>query len=1353
MPATPTATTAAFGVLHAELAVPRDARTGDYRVRLSDGTDTIAEVPIRVERFELPRFRVSVAPSARAVRAGDSFGARVVAERFDASAVGGAALSVALRGKDAGLPPLARWEGLTDHEGAADVTLDVPADVSSGLPGTVLEVTVRDAGGRSVREAVELAWAGVGEGARPAKPRVLLPDGPLAAGVPSRVLVRTDLPEGAEVLVGATGLTPPQLRPVDALGFVEVAVHDPVAGMSVRVGDGSAAVEVAPAPLALVLGRRVLAHGESLPVRVHTTTNSSAVYVDLLREDGAVATFALPVVAGRAEAELRLPAHVVGPITVQAYVLPPAGPQIAIARTAFVVPPERLRLRLAPSAAAVEPGAPVRLDIRATDLDGRGVACALGVRVADEAVLSLARLLPDCARAALVTNAPLLRLRDEVTERSAAALLAAAGRRRLSTAEARLTDVLLARGDRVSKYGVDARSLPGREQQYVRRVAAQMKRFAETFGALAAEVLPIDAPPPSAEVPTIAAALDGAAALCAFGRDGLLDPWGSPLQVTLDGTALPFDWADGDVFPSDVSLVLRSPGPDGAARTRDDVSFELSASQTLALHVRWVRAHGHVFDEDSLRSQVIVGGGAGGAFGGRGGGHRNLRAGGGGRKTGVALAPVTTRTRCFFPEAAYFGPLVLTDAAGRAHILFAAPDSLTTWRVDAVASDAAGRAADGETSFRTLLPFVAEIDPPDAMFVGDEVEIPVVLRWDASAERAHVVADVSVSREGRLLTPARMSVASPASGEGAFVVRVRALVAGAMQIHIRCASGKAADASERVVTVLPPGRPEQVACGVRVGPGGANVTLPRPSRTLPGSGRVELRIHPGRAAQLAHGVDGLLRQPHGCFEQASSTLYPDVLALAYLADSKDLTPALGERFATAIRQGIDLLLSYEVPGGGYDWFGKPPAKLLLSAYGLHEWWSIQEAASARGSPAWAEQDRASQAGRRCAQWLVSQQEEDGSFADAGAPYEWRGKVSGRVAATAYVGWALARSPDAIEGDAVGRAREYVLSHIDEVDDPYALALATVFLLERDPKDPGAMPLARRLAALAQPRDGALRLAGGSGSAFHGKGRTASIETTALAALAAHRLLDPDVLAPDGFLQALAEDRHGDGTWGTTQATVLALWALVQARTTAIPAGNEIVVRPRGGWERRFVLAAQDVARPVCVDLAEAAGGEGPIEVFVAHGAPAVLTGTLVFEHTVPFDDASPHAAGRLALAVTPGTRTPDAGAPLDLVVRLTNATDTPVAMPLIEVPLAAGMLPDLVAMQALRGRDDIGRIEADARKIVVYLRELGAGATFECTLAVTPRLRGTVLFPQAEARPYYEPDARAFGRHAVLDVR
>ncbi|MGV8125314.1 MAG: hypothetical protein AB2L14_36675 [Candidatus Xenobiia bacterium LiM19] len=64
--------------------------------------------------------------------------------------------------------------------------------------------------------------------------------------------------------------------------------------------------------------------------------------------------------------------------------------------------------------------------------------------------------------------------------------------------------------------------------------------------------------------------------------------------------------------------------------------------------------------------------------------------------------------------------------------------------------------------------------------------------------------------------------------------------------------------------------------------------------------------------------------------------YPNIMILRYLKESGKSLPEVQMRAEGLINTGYQRLLTFEVPGGGFEWFASPPAHRLLSAYGLME---------------------------------------------------------------------------------------------------------------------------------------------------------------------------------------------------------------------------------------------------------------------------------------------------------------------------------------------------------------------------------------------------------------------------------
>ena len=66
--------------------------------------------------------------------------------------------------------------------------------------------------------------------------------------------------------------------------------------------------------------------------------------------------------------------------------------------------------------------------------------------------------------------------------------------------------------------------------------------------------------------------------------------------------------------------------------------------------------------------------------------------------------------------------------------------------------------------------------------------------------------------------------------------------------------------------------------------------------------------------------------------------------------------------------GYQRLLTFEVPGGGFSWFGNAPANKILTAYGLMEFHDMAKV-----------YDVDPRVIARTSDWLVRQQQPDGSW--------------------------------------------------------------------------------------------------------------------------------------------------------------------------------------------------------------------------------------------------------------------------------------------------------------------------------------------------------------------------------------
>ncbi|HJX63657.1 MAG TPA: hypothetical protein VJ860_06855 [Polyangia bacterium] len=91
------------------------------------------------------------------------------------------------------------------------------------------------------------------------------------------------------------------------------------------------------------------------------------------------------------------------------------------------------------------------------------------------------------------------------------------------------------------------------------------------------------------------------------------------------------------------------------------------------------------------------------------------------------------------------------------------------------------------------------------------------------------------------------------------------------------------------------------------------------------------KVYPAYLSPLVDGMDALLRVPSGCFEQTTSTAWPDVLVTAYFKQTKQLKPEIQLKAESLMSAGYQRLLTFEHAGGGYSWFGEQDPAPYLSA--------------------------------------------------------------------------------------------------------------------------------------------------------------------------------------------------------------------------------------------------------------------------------------------------------------------------------------------------------------------------------------------------------------------------------------
>jgi len=500
---------------------------------------------------------------------------------------------------------------------------------------------------------------------------------------------------------------------------------------------------------------------------------------------------------------------------------------------------------------------------------------------------------------------------------------------------------------------------------------------------------------------------------------------------------------------------------------------------------------------------------------------------------GASDAP---HVRSYFPEALYVNPEIVTDGNGDATISIPLADSITTWRMAMMASTQSGALGSGTSSLKVFQDFFVDLDLPVTLTQGDRVSIPVAL-YNYAGKTGQVT--VTLKQEDWFsldddVAEKRVQVESDRVGSSQFTIDAKRIGKFKLTLSAHMAGAENRDdIVVREIEVVPNGREQDLVFNGRL-ENSAQHDLKFPADSIPDATSIVVRLYPGPLSQVIEGMDSILQMPGGCFEQTSSSTYPNVLALDYMKRTKKLTPETHAKAEGYISNGYQRLLTFEVPGGGFSWFGQAPANKILTAYGLMEFNDMSKVSDV--DPRLIE---------RTGNWLAGQQQPDGSwkpdtyFINEGATNRFN---SDHLRITAYIAWALANT--GYQGDAIEKAKRYIEKASDSVPDAYTLAVIANFAADygKD-RDFTLRSMQALLDAKTEKGDQVSWTSEETG--IYSTGQSASIETTGLAVQALLKWGQAGETSRKA-LSFIAAKKDASGNWGTTQATIMALRALLMA---------------------------------------------------------------------------------------------------------------------------------------------------------------------------------------------------------------
>jgi len=464
--------------------------------------------------------------------------------------------------------------------------------------------------------------------------------------------------------------------------------------------------------------------------------------------------------------------------------------------------------------------------------------------------------------------------------------------------------------------------------------------------------------------------------------------------------------------------------------------------------------------------------------------------------------------------------------------------------------------------------------------------------------------------------------------------------------------------------------------------------------------------------------------------------YPNVLVLGYLNQTKTAAPETQMKAESLVATGYQRLLTFEAEGGGFSLFGKGKGDLFLSAYGLLQLTDMAKVHTV--DPA---------APDRTARWLIAQQSSDGSWISR----DYRAG-NGALGMTAFVAWALAESGKTRDAG-VQRALSYLRSNAFNDQDAYTLALVANALVAADPKDSMTAQVLDQLASLAV-RDAQGAHWGGENTMMGGYGKTGAVESTALAAHALMRGGKNLPLAQDA-LAFIIKSKDSWGTWGSTQATIWSLKALMLSATAGdvrdARATVNVALNGRTPQSFQFTPETADVVRVVTFDDVNL--GENRISIDVAGQGSLMYQVTAIYYLPWSVAPPEPEPVGLLSVDINYDRTNIEVDDLVTVNVRARLTRPGTAKMILLDLGIPPGFTVQADDLNALVEQAVIARYELTGRQIILYIENFSSDKALDIKYRLKARFPLRAKTQPYSAYDYYNPDQQTNVQPTLVTVQ
>ncbi len=473
-----------------------------------------------------------------------------------------------------------------------------------------------------------------------------------------------------------------------------------------------------------------------------------------------------------------------------------------------------------------------------------------------------------------------------------------------------------------------------------------------------------------------------------------------------------------------------------------------------------------------------------------------------------------------FRSTIYFNPCLKTDEKGEAKVSFYSSDDISQFRVSVEGFGKMGEIGRREYKYFSQLPLEMSAKVPAEVLTGDVLKIPLTVSNNSEKTQNTKLSIALPAHLAWVKNPVdSFELKSQESQTIWLEMKVLNLVAEENLLILI----KTNDYSDKIISVVksrPRGFPvREILLGKSRR---ENFVIEMPT-LVEGSQSINIKIKTSFLDEAMGGVAAMLRMPSGCFEQVSSSTFPNILAIKYLRNTKQSNADIETLAKTCIEDGYKRLTGYQCADGGYNYYGGAVSNLNLTAYGIVEFKEMSEIIKV--APRYIND---------AAEWLLSQKS------------VWADKTKNDYSASRqiYILWALQKAGFDTK---ISSELNSVFDLANNSNDAFMLALAVELLKKHDAKKADLL-----LAQLLKLEQKDQNFAGAGCPVGYSYGVAKTVETNSAVLLTLINSSEQPKTLIQNLAKLIIQSKNAYG-FGSTQSSVWALSAL-----SALSVGNKKV---------------------------------------------------------------------------------------------------------------------------------------------------------------------------------------------------